>query len=57
MVFGDDFNDVEMLEKCGVGIAVGNAVIDAKRAADFLCDTNDNDGVARYISENILDNK
>ena len=57
MVFGDDFNDVEMLEKCGVGIAVGNAVIDAKRATDFLCDTNDNDGVARYISENILNNK
>ena len=42
--FGDDFNDIEMLEKCGIGVAVENAVADAKKAADFVCDTNDNDG-------------
>ena len=54
LAFGDDFNDVEMLEKCGVGVAVENAVADAKKAADFICDTNDNDGVAKYIDEHIL---
>lgn len=50
--FGDDFNDVEMLEYCGIGIAMGNAVEAAKRAADHVCGTNDNDGLAKFIEEN-----
>ena len=54
IAFGDDFNDVEMLQKCGVGIAVENAVINAKEAADFICDTNDNDGVAKWIEQSLL---
>ena len=52
--FGDDYNDVEMLEYCGIGIAMGNAVSEAKQAADFICGTNDNDGLAEFIEENIL---
>jgi Cof subfamily protein (haloacid dehalogenase superfamily) len=54
LAFGDDYNDVEMLKGCGVGVAVGNAVADAKQAADFICDTNDNDGVARFLEKNLL---
>ncbi|MCL1859666.1 MAG: HAD family hydrolase [Oscillospiraceae bacterium] len=54
VVFGDDYNDVEMLRKCGIGVAVENAVDEAKQAADFICATNDNDGVAKWIEENIL---
>lgn len=52
--FGDDFIDIEMLTHCGVGVAVGNAIDEAKAAADFICDTNDNEGVAKWIEENIL---
>lgn len=29
----------------------------AKDAADVLCDTNENDGVAKWIKENILSNQ
>ena len=54
IAFGDDFNDVEMLEKCGIGVAVANAVAPVKEAADFVCDTNDNDGVAKYLSDYLL---
>jgi len=54
IAFGDDYNDVEMLEKCGVGVAVENAVFEAKKAADYTCDTNDNDGVAKWIEQRIL---
>ncbi len=54
IAFGDDYNDVEMLKNCGVGVAVKNAVIDAKEVADFICDTNDNDGVAKYLEEYVL---
>lgn len=52
--FGDDCNDVEMLCCCGIGVAVANAIDAAKAAADFICDTNNNDGVARWITQNIL---
>jgi hypothetical protein len=52
--FGDDYNDVEMLRKCGIGVAAGNAIDEAKAAADHICDTNDNDGVAKWLEENVL---
>ena len=53
IAFGDDYNDVDMIKKCGVGVAVANAVSGARRAADFICESNDNDGVAKFI-ENFL---
>jgi Cof subfamily protein (haloacid dehalogenase superfamily) len=54
VAFGDDYNDVEMLRECGVGVAVANAIGEAKAAADYICDTNDNDGVAKWLEENVL---
>jgi len=38
-VFGDDYNDIDMLRECGVGVAVGNAIGEAKTAADYVCDS------------------
>jgi len=52
--FGDDCNDIDMLKNCGIGIAVANAINEVKASADYICDTNDNDGVARWIEENVL---
>ena len=52
--FGDDLNDVGMLESCGTGVAVANAVYEAKAAADFVCGANEDDGVAKWIDERIL---
>ena len=52
--FGDDYNDVEMLRECGIGVAVANAIDEAKAAADFICASNDNDGIAKWIEQNIL---
>jgi Cof subfamily protein (haloacid dehalogenase superfamily) len=52
--FGDDFSDIEMLKGCGTGVAVGNAIEEVKAAADHICDTNDNDGVAKWLEEKIL---
>lgn len=54
--FGDDINDVEMLQICGAGVAVSNAVMEAKNAADFVTASNDEDGVASWIEKNILTN-
>ncbi|MDR1328307.1 MAG: Cof-type HAD-IIB family hydrolase [Oscillospiraceae bacterium] len=52
--FGDNYNDVEMLRECGVGIAVENAGDECKQAADHICADCDSDGVVRWIEENLL---
>jgi len=52
--FGDDLNDLDMLQYAGKGIAMGNASDAVKAAADTSCDTNDNNGVAQWLEENIL---
>jgi hydroxymethylpyrimidine pyrophosphatase-like HAD family hydrolase len=52
--FGDDYNDVVMLRECGVGVAMSNAIDECKAVADCVCDTNDNDGVAKWLEERIL---
>ena len=52
--FGDDYNDVEMLKYCGLGVAMGNAADEAKQAADVICGTNDSDGLADVIEQKIL---
>ena len=54
IAFGDDYNDLEMLERCGKGIAVGNALEIVKDAADEVCESNQKDGVARWIEGNLL---
>ena len=52
--FGDDYNDIGMLRECGIGVAVANAIDETKAAADYICDTNDNDGMAKWLEENVL---
>ena len=54
VAFGDDHNDVEMLRECGIGVAVTNAIEEVKAAANCICDTNNNDGVAKWLEENVL---
>jgi len=54
VAFGDDVNDLDMLEKCGTGVAMGNAVDEVKAVADYVCDTNENDGIAKWIEEHVL---
>jgi len=54
VAFGDDYNDIEMLKQSGAGVAVLNAIPEAKAAADFITDTNDNNGVASWLEANVL---
>ncbi|MCL2557347.1 MAG: Cof-type HAD-IIB family hydrolase [Treponema sp.] len=52
--FGDDTSDIGMLRAAGIGVAMRNAIPEVKAAADFICDDCDNDGVAKWLEENIL---
>jgi hypothetical protein len=45
IAMGDNFNDREMIEFAGMGVAMGNAPDEIKAAADYVTDTNNNDGV------------
>ena len=54
VAFGDDVNDTDMLQACGLGIAMGNAVEEVKAVADAVCDTQDNDGLAKWLREHVL---
>ena len=49
MAFGDDLNDISMLEKAGVGVAMGNAYDEVKKAADYITDDCDRNGVASAV--------
>ncbi len=52
--FGDDYADMGMLELCGTGVAMGNAIDDVKKKADIVIGSNDEDGIADFIEVNIL---
>lgn len=52
--FGDDINDIDMLTSCGTGVAMGNAIEEVKAIADETCETNDNNGVAKWLVKHIL---
>ena len=45
-----------MIKLCGTGVAMQNANDKVKLAADYICQSNDEDGVARWIRENVLGN-
>jgi len=54
VAFGDDLNDIDMLKCVGIGIAMGNAVNEVKNIVDQKCLSNDEDGVAEWIINNIF---
>jgi len=53
-VIGDGGNDVAMFERSGLCIAMGNAGPQVRRAADFVTDSNRDDGFANAIDRFIL---
>ena len=54
--FGDDQDDIEPIKMCGLGIAVANGIDDVKAIADYVTESNDADGVAKFIEHRILKN-
>ena len=51
---GDSYNDLPMLEVCGLRIAMGEAPDELKALADFVAPSVDEDGLAVAIEEFVL---
>lgn len=48
---GDSYNDLPMLRCAGLGVAIGNAQEAVKEAADYITDSNDEDGIVKVIEK------
>ncbi|WP_196595567.1 Cof-type HAD-IIB family hydrolase [Pectinatus frisingensis] len=57
MTLGDGDNDVAMLGYAGTSAAMGNAIVPAKKAATFITDTCNADGVAKAINKVLNNNR
>ena len=51
VAFGDGGNDISMVERAGVGVAMGNGIAELKAVADMVTSSVDDDGVARALQE------
>ena len=47
--FGDNDNDIEMFDICGIKVAMENGLNELKEKADYITLDNDNNGVAYFI--------
>jgi len=54
LAFGDAENDLEMIQDCGVGVCMENGFTTIKEIADYTTDSNNNDGIAKFIEKYIL---
>ena len=49
IAMGDNYNDREMIQFAGMGVAMGNAPDEIKAAAGYVTDTNNDDGVRKAL--------
>ncbi|MFC5588665.1 Cof-type HAD-IIB family hydrolase [Sporosarcina soli] len=57
IAFGDEDNDLEMIDYAGVGVAMGNAIDRLKSIANEVTETNNEDGIALFLEERLHLNK
>lgn len=54
MACGDSMNDLEMIRRAKIGVAVENAIEEVKTEADYITKSNVDDGVAYAIDKFVL---
>ncbi|MGR6898060.1 Cof-type HAD-IIB family hydrolase [Rummeliibacillus sp. BSL5] len=53
IAFGDEDNDLEMIEYAGVGVAMGNGISQLKNIANEVTTTNNEDGIAEFLIDRL----
>ncbi|MGP4106652.1 Cof-type HAD-IIB family hydrolase [Virgibacillus sp. L01] len=51
IAFGDEDNDLEMLDYAGIGVAMGNAIDELKSIAGHVTATNEQDGIGVFLED------
>lgn len=51
IAFGDEDNDLEMIDYAGVGVAMGNAIDELKAVAKHVTKSNEEDGIGIFLEE------
>lgn len=54
IAFGDDLIDIDMIKMAGTGVAMGNANSKLKHIANYITETNDNNGIAIWIRNHLI---
>jgi len=54
MFIGDGYNDIEIMQRVGLPVAMGNAPEEVKKVAKFITARNDEGGVAKAINQLVL---
>lgn len=53
IAFGDGGNDIDMIKAAGIGVAMSNACGELKNCADVITKSNDEDGVAWFLENQL----
>lgn len=51
---GDGYNDLTMIKYAGLGVAMENAVLPVRSAADYITASNNDDGVGLVVEKFML---
>ena len=54
IAIGDNFNDLKMIQKAGVGIAVRNALDEIKNVADYITESSNNENAVAEVIERFV---
>lgn len=54
IAIGDDENDISMIKYADLGVAMGNAKEIVKECSNYICDTNNHNGVGKVIRKFML---
>lgn len=51
---GDGYNDISMIQFAGLGVAMENAVLPVRKVANYITDSNNDDGVGKVVEKFML---
>lgn len=51
LLFGDGYNDLSLIEYCGYGVAMENAVDEVKERANYITLSNNDNGIAYCLKQ------
>ena len=54
IAFGDHYNDMTMIGYAGMGVAMANGEPEIKKIANYVCPSNDEDGIADTLQKFVL---